>query len=79
MTPVQKQQEITVKNVVVSGWPLNEKIPFDEVGLRKIAGTPSRQISINGRYCHLYRMKLLKLIIQTTPLSLLLETVIQQL
>jgi hypothetical protein len=44
------QQELKMKNVIVTGWPLKEKISFDESGLRKVAGTPSSQISINGRY-----------------------------
>jgi hypothetical protein len=50
LTPVQMQQELKMKNVIVTGWPLKEKIYFDESGLRKVAGTPSSQISINGRY-----------------------------
>lgn len=50
LTPVQMQQELKMKNVIVTGWPLKEKISFDESGLRKVAGTPSSQISINGRY-----------------------------
>ena len=48
LTPVQMQQELRKKNVIVTGWPLKEKISFDEDGLRKVAGTQSRQISING-------------------------------
>jgi hypothetical protein len=50
LTPVQMQQELTKKNVIVTGWPLKETISFTESGLRKVAGTPSSQISINGRY-----------------------------
>jgi hypothetical protein len=50
LTPVQMQQELMKKNIIVTGWPLKEKISFDESGLRKVAGTPSCQISINGRY-----------------------------
>ena len=48
LTPVQMQQELRNKNVIVTGWPLKDKISFDEDGLRKVAGTQSRQISING-------------------------------
>ena len=48
LTPVQMQQELRTKNIVVTGWPLKEKLSFNEEGLRKVAGTPSRQISING-------------------------------
>ena len=48
LTPVQMQEELKKKNVIVTGWPLKEKISFDESGLRKVAGTQSRQISING-------------------------------
>ena len=36
-----------MKNVIVTGWPLKEKILSNESGLRTIAGTPSSQISIN--------------------------------
>ena len=50
LTPVEMQQELTRKNVIVTGWPLKEKISFTESGLRKVAGTPSSQISINGKY-----------------------------
>jgi hypothetical protein len=42
------QQELSKKNVIVTGWPLKEKVSFNEDGLRKVAGTQSRQISING-------------------------------
>lgn len=49
LTPVQMQQEQRAKNVIVSGWPIKNKISFDEDGLRKVAGTQSRQISINGK------------------------------
>jgi hypothetical protein len=49
LTPVQMQLELKKKNVVVTGWPLKENILFDEYGLRKVAGTQSRQISINGK------------------------------
>jgi hypothetical protein len=49
LTPIQKQQELMNKNIIVTGWPLNKEISFSESGLRKIAGTHSRQISINGR------------------------------
>jgi hypothetical protein len=52
LTPVQMQQELKEKNVVVTGWPLKEKTSFDVSGLRKVMGTQSRQISINGRYHH---------------------------
>ncbi|KAF8809712.1 hypothetical protein BYT27DRAFT_7222307 [Phlegmacium glaucopus] len=48
LTPVQMQQELGKKNIIVTGWPLKEKISFDENGLRKVAGTRSRQISINN-------------------------------
>lgn len=48
LTPVQMQQELKERNVVVTGWPLEDNISFNEAGLRKVAGTPSRQISING-------------------------------
>jgi len=48
LTPVQMQHELRNKNVIVTGWPLKEKISFNEDGLRKVAGTQSRQISING-------------------------------
>ena len=48
LTPVQMQQELSKKNVIVTGWPLKEKLSFNEEGLRKVAGTQSRQISING-------------------------------
>ena len=48
LAPVQMQQELKKKNVIVSGWPLKDNISFNEAGLRKVAGTPSRQISING-------------------------------
>ncbi|KAF9473195.1 hypothetical protein BDN70DRAFT_937616 [Pholiota conissans] len=48
LTPAQMQQEQRKKNIVVSGWPLEEQISFDEHGLRKVAGTHMRQISING-------------------------------
>ncbi len=47
--PAQMQQEQRERNVVVSGWPLTEDISFNEEGLRKVAGTQSRQISINGK------------------------------
>ncbi|KIK07371.1 hypothetical protein K443DRAFT_33924, partial [Laccaria amethystina LaAM-08-1] len=47
LTSVQMQQELRKKNVIVSGWPLKDDISFNEAGLRKVAGTPSRQISIN--------------------------------
>jgi hypothetical protein len=50
LTPVQMQQELSKKNIIVTGWPPKERISFDESGLRKVAGTQSRQISINGRY-----------------------------
>jgi hypothetical protein len=50
LAPVQMQQELAKKNIIVTGWPLNDKISFDENGLRRVAGTQSRQISINGRY-----------------------------
>jgi hypothetical protein len=52
LSPIQMQYELKMKNVIVTGWPLKEKISFDESGLRKVAGTQSRQISINGT-CHL--------------------------
>jgi hypothetical protein len=42
------QQELSKKNVIVTGWPLKEKVSFNEDGLRKVAGTQLRQISING-------------------------------
>jgi hypothetical protein len=42
------QQELSKKNVIVTGWPSKEKVFFNENGLRKVAGTQSRQISING-------------------------------
>ncbi len=42
------QHEQSAKNIVISGWPSKNNILFDEDGLRKIAGTQSRQISING-------------------------------
>ena len=48
LTPVQMQQELSKKNIIVTGWPLKEKLSFNEEGLRKVAGTQSRQISING-------------------------------
>ncbi len=48
LTPLQMQQELRKKNIVVSGWPLQQKLTFNEDGLRKVAGAPSRQISING-------------------------------
>jgi hypothetical protein len=48
LTPVQMQQELSKKNVIVTGWPLKEKVSFNKDGLRKVAGTQSRQISING-------------------------------
>ena len=48
LTAVQMQQELRRKNVIVSGWPVKDDISFNEAGLRKVAGTPSRQISING-------------------------------
>ncbi|KJA20592.1 hypothetical protein HYPSUDRAFT_142053, partial [Hypholoma sublateritium FD-334 SS-4] len=47
LTPVQMQQEQRDKNIIVSGWPFKSDISFDEDGLRKIAGTQSRQISLN--------------------------------
>ncbi|KAF8805215.1 hypothetical protein BYT27DRAFT_7040546, partial [Phlegmacium glaucopus] len=47
LTPVQMQQELRKKNVIVTGWPLKEKIFLNEDGLRKVAGTQSQQISIN--------------------------------
>jgi hypothetical protein len=50
LTPVQMQQELMKKNIVVTGWPLKEEIAFNESGLRKVAGTQSRQISINGKH-----------------------------
>jgi hypothetical protein len=42
------QQELSKKNVIVMGWPLKEKVSFNKDGLRKVAGTQSWQISING-------------------------------
>jgi hypothetical protein len=61
LTTVQMQQELSKKNIIVTGWPRKEKISFDESGLRKVAGTQSRQISINGRYCCCFHaIKLLK-------------------
>lgn len=48
LTPVQMQRELGKKNIIVTGWPLKENLSFDEDGLRKVAGTQSRQISING-------------------------------
>ena len=48
LTSVQMQEELRKKNIIVTGWPLKEKISFDEEGLRKVAGTQSQQISING-------------------------------
>jgi hypothetical protein len=42
------QQELSKKNVIVTGWPLKKKVSFNEDGLRKVAGIQSRQISING-------------------------------
>lgn len=50
LSPVQIQQELRDKNIIVRGWPVKEAITFDENGLRKVAGTQSRQISINGNY-----------------------------
>ncbi|KJA12864.1 hypothetical protein HYPSUDRAFT_115319, partial [Hypholoma sublateritium FD-334 SS-4] len=47
LTPVQMQREQREKNIIVSGWPINNDISFDEDGLRKVAGTQSRQISLN--------------------------------
>ena len=44
------QQELARKNGIVTGWPLKKKISFTESGLRKVAGTLSSQISINGKY-----------------------------
>lgn len=48
LTSVQMQQELGQKNIIVTGWPLKENISFNEDGLRKVAGTQSRQISISG-------------------------------
>ncbi|KIJ95662.1 hypothetical protein K443DRAFT_11213, partial [Laccaria amethystina LaAM-08-1] len=39
--------QLKERNVVVTRWPLEDNISFNEAGLRKVAGTPSRQISIN--------------------------------
>ena len=50
LTPVKMQQELARKNGIVTGWPLKKKISFTESGLRKVAGTLSSQISINGKY-----------------------------
>ena len=50
MSSVEKQEELGRKNVIVTGWPLKEEISFTESGIRKVAGTPSSQISINGKY-----------------------------
>lgn len=57
LTPVQIQEELGKKNVIVTGWPQKEKISFDKSGLRKVAGTQSRQISINGIYHHFLVVK----------------------
>ncbi len=54
LSPIQMQQELRKKNVIVTGWPLQEKTLFDEDGLRKVAGAQSRQISINGKSHSLY-------------------------
>ena len=48
LTPVQMQQELRKKNIIVSGWPLQKRVSFNEDGLRKVAGAKSKQISING-------------------------------
>ena len=42
------QEELRKKNVIVTRWPLKEKISFDEEFLRKVAGTQSQKISINS-------------------------------
>ena len=49
LTPVQMQLEQRARNIVVRGWPVKNKILFNEDGIRKVAGTPSRQISVNGK------------------------------
>jgi hypothetical protein len=82
LTPFQKQQELMNKNVIVTGWPLKDEISFSESGLRKIAGTQSRQISINGRllvYAVFISSIHLICIFQTTPSSLPMRIAIQQL
>ena len=72
LSPAQMQQEQRERNVVVSGWPLRENISFNEEGLRKVAGTRSRQISINGKASfinppHIYSMFVVQIIPSSLP------------
>ena len=72
LTPVEMQQELRSKNVIVTSWPLKEKICFNEDGLRKVAGTQSRQISINGNIdiinsCRVHSLSLLYVYLQIIP------------
>ena len=81
LTPAQMQQEQRKKNIIVSGWPLKEPISFDEHGLRKVAGTQMRQISINGdlnvvNSCHDHPLNLVSQTIPSNPPTTL---VVQQL
>ena len=74
LTPARMQQELSRKNIIVRGWPLGDKISFNEAGLRKVAGAQFRQISINGntpifRYC-LYSMFIFQIIPSSPPTKL---------
>jgi len=42
------QQKLSKKNVIVTEWPFKKKVSFNKDSLKKIAGTQSWQISING-------------------------------
>lgn len=80
LTPVQMQQEQREKNIIVSGWPIKNEISFDEDGLRKVAGTQSRQISINGKEIStLFLMTFIEECASQTIPSNLLKTVAGQL
>lgn len=75
------QQEQSKKNVIVRGWPIKSKVSFDEDGLRRVAGTQSRQISINGNTVSslLLRLVLTYICALQTILLCLLTTVAGQL
>lgn len=49
MSESDRQTMIAHQNVVVSGWPIEDPVSFDEDGLRTILGPPQRKISIQGK------------------------------
>lgn len=47
----EKHRHLASKNVIVTDWPIDDPISFNEKGLRAIAGNFHRQISIQGMCC----------------------------